>query len=266
MAAAVVGAPAVLTGRGVSATGCACRVVLRIALHACALLLPALAIAADLRVNPIRIELSPQHLTAAINIQNISDQLKKIQVRAVAWSHLDGKHVYAPTRELLASPQVFSIAPGRSQIVRTALRRTPDPANELAYRIQLRELRPQSAPESTRSGVALRLDLPVFVQPQNGIAAPKLVWTVSSAPDNRLKVTLRNEGNAHVEVSDFAVYAAGSEKPLTGESVSTWILAGQVHTWVLTTAPAEPPSGDRLRLSAYTDAGNIEAELSLGAP
>ena len=132
--------------------------------------------------------------------------------------------------------------------------------------VQLRELQPQHVPGPAGPGVALRLDLPVFVQPRDGIAAPKYVWTVSSAAGKRLKVTLHNAGNAHVEVTDFAVYVAGSDKPLTGVSVSTWLLAGQAHAWVLDTAPAELPSDGRLRLSAFTDAGNVEAELSLGRP
>lgn len=254
------------TEPGVIAIGCAFRLVRRIAPAACALFLPALAMAADLLVNPVRINLSPQHLTAAISIQNTSDHPKTIRVQAVAWSHVDGKHVYAPTVELLTSPQIFSIAPGHSQTVRTTLRRNADPVNELTYRLQLRELQRPSSPGSVPMEVALRLDVPVFVQPQQGIAAPKLVWTVSIAPGNRLKLTLRNDGNAHVGVSDFVIFASGKDKPLTGESVSTWVLAGQTHSWMLNMGSVEPPSGGHLRLRAYTDAGKIETELSLGAP
>ncbi len=254
------------TGTGVIAIGCACRAACGITLYACALVLPALAIASDLLVDPVRIELSPQHPSAAIHIRNNSNQPKTIKVQAVTWSQLDGKNINEPTSELVASPQAFSIAPGRSQILRTALRRAADPEHELAYRIQLRELQPQSAPGLTSQEVGLHLDLPVFVQPQQGIARPQFAWTVSGAAGKRLQLTLHNLGNAHVEVSDFSVYVQGSDKPLTGELVSTWILAGQTHSWMLDTDPVDPPSGGRLRLSAYTDAGNIETELTLGPP
>lgn len=217
-------------------------------------------------VDPIRIELSPEQPTAAINVRNDSDQPTSIQIQAVAWSQVDGKDVYTPTRELLVSPPIVTIAPKGEQVIRTALRRKADVANELTYRIYLQELPSQPQPGFTGLRLALRIGLPVFVKPQQGKAAPKMAWSISLAPDNSLKITLQNEGNAHVQVSDFALYVPGGDKPITGESGSTYVLAGQVREWLLKIDLSENITGGRLRLKAYTDAGNVDTELPLGTP
>ncbi len=222
--------------------------------------------AADLGVEPISIELSPDQQTAAIKITNGSDQPTSIQLQAVAWSQLDGKDVYTPTRELLVAPPIITLAPNSEQIIRTALRRQADPVNELAYRIFLQELPAPPPPGFRGLQVALRIGLPVFVKPQQGKAVPKMLWSVARAPENSLKVTLQNQGNAHVQVSDFAFYVPGSDRPIAGESGSSYALAGQTRTWLLKADASAKTAGGRLRLKAYTDAGEVDVELGLGTP
>lgn len=202
----------------------------------------------------------------AINVRNDSDQPTSIQIQAVAWSQLDGKDVYTPTRELLVSPPIVTISPKSEQVIRAALRRKADVANELAYRIYLQELPSQPTPGFMGLQLALRIGLPVFVKPQTGKAAPKMVWSVSQAPDNNLKVTLQNQGNAHVQVSDFALYVPGGDKPIAGESGSSYVLAGQAREWLVKSDLFEKITGGRLRLKAYSDAGNVDTELPLGTP
>lgn len=238
----------------------------RVALCTFALLIPALAGAANLSIDPIRIELSPEQQTAAINVRNDSDQPTSIQMQAVAWSQLDGKDIYTPTRELLVSPPIVTIAPKSEQVIRAALRRKADVANELTYRIYLQELPSQPQPGFTGLQLALRIGLPVFVKPQTGKATPKMVWSIARAPDNNLKITLQNQGNAHVQVSDFALYIPGGDKPIAGESGSNYVLAGQRASWLVKTDLSEKITGGRLRLKAYTDVGNVDTELPLGTP
>jgi len=244
-----------------SATRCAsvCGVLLLLAL-------PLAAPAADLAVDPISIQLNPQQQTVAIRISNNSDQPTSIQIQAVTWSQVDGKDVYAPTRELLVAPPIVTIAANSEQIVRAALRRQADPANELSYRIFLQELAGPPPPGFRGLQVALRIGLPVFVQPQHGLAAPKLTWSLSRRADNKLVVTLRNDGNAHVQVSDFRLTLPGSQKVIAGESASSYVLAGQTRSWELHTDPAIKARPAVLQLHAYTDAGEFDVALTAGTP
>lgn len=229
-------------------------------------LYPTLVTAAVWNVDPVRVELSPKQQTAAIIVRNESDQPSSLQIQAVSWSQVDGKDVYTATRELLVSPPIATIAPKTYQVIRVALRRPADPSKELAYRINLQELPLEHATETTGVQVALRIGLPVFVQPLKGDAVPKMAWSVARVSDNQLKVQVRNQGNAHVQISDFSLHAAGAVEALTSESVSSYVLAGQSREWLLKTSPSQTIANGRLRLLAFTDADKVDTELVLDRP
>lgn len=222
--------------------------------------------AADIGVDPVSIELTPDQQTASVTVSNQSDQPASIQIQAVAWTQRDGNDVYTPAREMLVSPPIMTIGPKKEQVIRLALRRKADPTKELAYRIYLQELPQQPTPGFTGLQFALRIGLPVFVKPQQGNAAAKMAWGVARMPDQRLKVTLRNDGNAHVQVSDFTLYVAGTDKQIAGESGSTYVLAGQTHEWLVRADLPATIADGRVRLQAYTDAGNIDTQLPLQQP
>ena len=231
-----------------------------------ALLAPGLAGAANWEIDPVRIELSPAQQTAAITLKNTSEQPTSVQIQVVEWSQLDGKDVYTSSRELLVSPPIVNIPAGGEQVIRAALRRSADASKELSYRIHLQELPPPPAPGFTGVQVALRIGLPVFVQAQTGTAAPKMAWSLQRMPNDQIKVVLKNQGNAHVQVTDFTLYAPGADSALASESGSKYVMAGQSHEWLLKTPPALKTADGQFRLKAITDAGDVDAQLVLGQP
>jgi len=242
------------------------KTVHRAVICALTLFVSSVAAAATWEIDPVRVELSPQQQTAAIKIKNNSNQVTTIQINVVAWSQSEGKDVYTPSKELLVSPPMVTIAANSEQIIRAALRRPADATSELTYRINLQELPTQPAPGFTGLQVALRIGLPVFVKPKTGKASPKMLWSVARMPGNMLRVELHNQGNAHVQVSDFALYIPGEDRALVNESGSSYVLAGQAHEWLLKTGSSEKLSGGSLHLKAYTDAGNVDTELALDKP
>jgi fimbrial chaperone protein len=230
------------------------------------LLMPGLATAADWEIDPVRVELSPEQQTAAITLRNSSDQPTSLQIEVVAWSQLDGKDVYTASRELLVSPPIVTIPGKGEQVIRAALRRPADAASELSYRINLQELPPPPVAGFNGVQVALRIGLPVFVQSIKGGAAPKMAWNIQRMPDNQFKVGLKNTGNAHVQVTDFALYLPDSDKVIAGEASSTYVMAGQTREWLLKSTSSDKIADGRLHLKAYTDAGDVDTDLVLGKP
>ncbi|MDP1717097.1 MAG: hypothetical protein Q8L40_03390 [Burkholderiales bacterium] len=67
-------------------------------------------------------------------------------------------------------------------------------------------------------------------------------------------------------MSDFAFYIPGKDDPIAGESGSSYVLAGQARKWLLKADFPVKTNDGRLRLKAYTDAGNVDVELSAGKP
>lgn len=225
----------------------------------CAAMLPAFA--GSFQVNPVRLDLSSKTTTAALSVTNTGAESVVVQVSLEGWSQQEGKDVYAPSKELLATPTVLTIPAGAERIVRVGLRRAADSRRELSYRLFLQEVPPPPQPGFQGLVVALRIGLPVFVQPIQASAAPRMVWTATRLPDNKLEVTASNEGNAHLQLSEIGLYAPGGAEAIGTHTGLNYILPEQKRTWIIPLTASLPTA--RLQLKAVTDAGNLDAEVQL---
>jgi len=223
------------------------------------------AVAGTFSISPIRVELSTQQRTEALTVRNeAGDKEVVVQAQAFVWSQQDGEDVLTETRDVIVTPPVFSMSPNSQQIVRVAVRRAADAKRELSYRLILQEV-PAEAPKNfTGLQVALRLSLPIFVAPQVK-AAPELSWSSVWKEDGSLQVTAKNQGNAHLQVIDFAVQAKPADVTLKN-SVVKYVLPGATMSWTLQ-APAQSPATPILQKSALTlsgasDHGEITADLT----
>jgi fimbrial chaperone protein len=214
-------------------------------------------------VSPVRATLSASQQVGALTVRNDGTEPTVVQLEVLSWSQQDTRNVYEPTREILATPPIFTLSPGGSQIVRVGLRRAPDPQRELSYRLYLQEVPPPPKPDFQGLQVALRIGVPVFVLPP-APAKPVLRWQLSRTPQGQLKLTLSNGGNAHIQVANFRLVPAGGE-PLPTLQAAAYVLPGQSRDWLVEAGPAPPP-GSALRLFAQTDAGDIQAELVVEQP
>lgn len=215
----------------------------------------AIAAGAAIELNPVRLTLSSAQPVAALSVRNAGVEPVVLQLQPVAWTQEDGEDRYTPSRELLATPPIFTLAPGATQTVRVGLRRAPDAQRELAYRLYLREV-PGAAPAGTGVRISLRLGVPVFVSPR-GNAVPRLRWRLERATDG-VWLHARNEGNAHVRVTQFSL-AAGGETPVVHKTPA-YVLPGHGRRWRL-----ELPASTRttVRLQAHTSTGKFHDSLAL---
>ena len=119
-------------------------------LAACLVALSPAAPAGTFSISPLRVDLSSSTKTAALTVRNEDATEVVVQADGMAWSQPGGEDTLVATRDLLVSPAVFTLAPGAQQLVRVALRRAPDPARELSYRLIIQEV-PQAAAPITRA-------------------------------------------------------------------------------------------------------------------
>lgn len=227
----------------------------------CAFVAPAWG--GSFEVNPIRVELSAASRSAALTVRNSGTEAVVVQTAAQAWSQQNGQDVLAPTGDLLVSPPIATIAPGAEQIVRVGLRRAPDERQELSYRLFLQEVPPPPKPGFQGLQVALRISLPVFVQPRSGPAKPALAWDARLGEGGAITVRLRNDGSGHIQVSDVALFVPGSAEPIAAQSALAYVLPGQSRVWELKARDAGIKASQPLQLKASTDAGAIETGIQL---
>jgi fimbrial chaperone protein len=227
----------------------------------CALAQPSLG--GSFEVNPIRVELSPSARSAALTVKNSGTEPVVVQISVQAWTQSNGTDVLSPTREVLVSPPIATIAAGAEQIVRIGLRRAPDEHRELSYRLFLQEVPPPPKPGFQGLQVALRIGLPIFVQPRSGPAKPALVWEAHRRDPGAISLKLSNEGNGHIQISNIAMFRPGEKEPVATHASLTYVLPGQSRAWDLKTRNAGAQASDRLQLKASTDAGSLETAIQV---
>jgi len=222
--------------------------------------------AGSFQVNPIRIELSAAKRSAALTVTNTGAEAVVVQASLVAWAQDAGKDVMSPTKEVLISPPIATIPAGREQIIRVGLRRAPDARQELSYRLFLQEVPPPPKPGFQGLQVALRLSLPVFVQPRAGQAKAALVWHASLENANTVRLTLENRGTGHIQISDVKLSLPDAKEPIAAQSALAYVLPGQSRNWDLKLRQTGVKKNDRLRLKVSTDVGSVDTEIGLATP
>jgi len=214
--------------------------------------------ASTFNIAPIRVQLSAAHRTGVLTLTNADDEPVVVQVHLVAWSQQDGEERLDETREMLVTPPVLQIPANGAQVIRVALRREPDPARELSYRVILEEV-PQAAPQTAVGlRVALRLSVPIFVAPIQGSPSPDLVWESRRLADGKIEVAASNRGTGHVQVNAFDLEIAGAREPLRAVGAK-YVLPGSRMTWTLTPdAGGERP----LVIHGHGDQGEFSAQVA----
>ncbi|NDD75072.1 MAG: molecular chaperone [Gammaproteobacteria bacterium] len=216
--------------------------------------------ASGFTIFPVRLELSNERGVGAFTLTNDSDHSVTLDVRAMRWTQADGVDQLTDTRELLATPPIFTLAPGAAQIVRIGLRRAPDANQELTYRLFVTEI-PAKAPRAN-SGVAmsLRLSVPVFVRPVVATTA-KIEWSGERTSDGRLTLRARNTSAMHMQIADLRVQQRGV---LVATHVEpTYLLGGQTRVIPLALQPGADVTAGAIDVSGFSDAGNIHVEIGV---
>lgn len=221
------------------------------------------AAAGTFSIAPVRIELQGSQHTAVLTVHNDDAAALVIQVSALNWTQPGGEEGNAATRELLATPPVFTLPPNGEQIVRVALRREPDPARELDYRLLLAEVPQPADKKFTGLRVALRLSIPVFVKAASPAAAA-LRWRAQWLPEGGLALSATNEGMSHQQISDFTLHFAGTEALARGV-VSRYVLPGSTVTWKIA-PPAGVAHDTAISIRGASDQGDFQADVAFAGP
>ncbi|WP_234387543.1 fimbrial biogenesis chaperone, partial [Sphingomonas sp. STIS6.2] len=119
---------------------------------AAAIALPGDAVASNFRVSPVTLTLPANRPIGSLTITNGEDVPVSIRVSAFRWTQVDGKDVYTPTDDLIASPPIFTAATRAPQLVRIGVRhRLPN----AAYRVMLQEIPGPATANGVRIAVKL---------------------------------------------------------------------------------------------------------------
>jgi len=151
---------------------------------------------------------------AIFTVRNERSREVLYQITILHWFQVDGQDRYAATADFMASPPLFTLAAGASQIVRVGFRRPVRAPVEQAYRLVLAEVpRPgDSAGGRGQIEFAMQYDLPVFVASTQGADPRPLLWQIRQEVGT---VVLRadNPSSAHVVLTQVGLMQAPGQMP-----------------------------------------------------
>lgn len=225
-----------------------------------ALCLAESAMAGQLKVSPIRLDLSAAQPLGVLKVGNTGSEASLIHVRVRAWNHRAGMDAFEESREVLVNPMIFKLEPQQEQLIRVGLRRPAAEDREIAYRVFIQEVPEGKERHRRRISTYLRISLPVFVAPA-APDGPILVWRVEPKSAEEVVLRVENRGNLHTQISSFALLRESGEA-LAAVEGRTYVLAGQRREWVLP-RPALG-EGERLTLTADSDRGAVRTALRFG--
>lgn len=213
------------------------------------------AVAADLSIMPVNVQLDGTRDRATVQVVNQGNAPLVLQAEAVAWERRDGQERDDPTADLIVNPPLFTLPPGQSQIVRLGLRKRAASSHEGTYRLVLREV-PQQPTEADRisGGVRLLLALrvPVYVAPT--VVQRDERWQLRRDRDGSLVAQVTNAGNVHLKVATLRLHAgAAGSSPVAEAPVGALLLPGEGQSVRL--RPRVPVGDTPITLEVLTDRG-----------
>lgn len=196
---------------------------------------------------PIDPKISQNDKATELWLENRGESTTLMQVRVFGWQQVNGQEQYQTQQQVVASPPMVRIEPGKRQLVRLIKQTPPAAGQEVAYRVILDEIPTPKAPGEDQAGVTLqmRYSVPLFVY-GTGIdpatARPELSWRLVNR-EGKQALEITNRGNAHARLSNVVL----GGRQLAG-SLFGYVLANASNTF-----PLSVPASERAEISAQLE-------------
>ncbi|GAB6387811.1 fimbrial biogenesis chaperone [Stutzerimonas marianensis] len=225
--------------------------------------------ASSVLIWPINPVIEAESNAAALWLENRGQAPVRLQVRVLGWSQKGLSDELVAQQQVVGSPPMATVEPGKRQLVRL-IRRQPVPAGqEHAFRIIVDELLPERTQRTNELGVQfqMRYSVPLFVYGA-GLAAPKGGTGPAEGPNLRFRIVqedgqpylyVNNEGAVHARMSQASL-TQGARKVDVAQGLLGYVLPFSEMRWPL---PAGTPiSGASLlvRVNEQNDAQTIASQ------
>ena len=185
---------------------------------------PAVADGASLQVSPVRLELAPGQAATKIVLGNTGSDVVAAQVRVMRWVQEDGKDQLLPTRDVVASPPLIELSPGKQNVVRIVRTNKAETSGEEAYRLLVDQLPPPAGSPGNVLNFRVRYSIPVFFRCKTS-SAPQLDWQVETSKQ-RTVLEVANAGGSYLRLSRLAIRAPNGKSAELAPGLAGYVLAG----------------------------------------
>jgi fimbrial chaperone protein len=218
---------------------------------------PAASEAGVFSVTPVRIYMAPRDRAIAVTVTNEGDDELVMQADVYAWKQgPDGEDELVLTEDLILAPPIIKLAPRSRQVLRLAMLRPRPTAEQLTYRLIVREV-PEAKPaeKQLQLQIALAFSLPVFITPPS--AKRQLGCTIYRVAADTVRASCANTGTAYAQPREFALTSAAGEKLALRDS-GGYILPTIKRSFDIKRADGAIPGG-KAKLGVTLDDGTTQS-------
>jgi fimbrial chaperone protein len=219
--------------------------------------------ATSLQISPVRLDLPAKAAASKITLRNMGEQAVRAQVRIFKWTQVNGKDQLVQTRDVVASPPIIKLEPGKNNVIRVVRTAKQPVATEEAYRLIVDEL-PQSVGESGKTiSFVLRYSIPVFFAASDP-GKTDLAWSVE-ARGKQTTLVVANPSNKHARITDLAMTLENGKKTSFGSGLIGYVLANSTTRFTFKQGLKGAAAGDTIMIVAQNNDEPVKAAAKVRA-
>lgn len=213
--------------------------------------------AAQLRVDPVLLEMNVPAAAGTLNLRNNEDVGITVQTRVLRWTQADGKETLEPTTDVVASPPAVNLAPGADYIVRVVRVSKQPVRGEESYRVIVDQL-PRAGKQANQSvNLLIRQSIPIFFRATE-LNSPAVTWSVSPEA-GKLIVVASNAGDERLRIASLRLKDASGATISFGNGLVGYVLGRSTMSWTAPSYPRGFGASGPVTITAETDKGPTHA-------
>ena len=222
---------------------------------------PSIPIAAQLRVEPVLLELNAPAAASVLTLRNEEDISVVVQTRVLRWSQVNGNESLEPTTDVVVSPPIVTLAPGADYVVRVVRVSKRPISGEESYRVIVDQL-PNMGRQQTRAiNLLIRHSIPLFFRnPQ--LSASSVSWSLGYEGDKPV-IVASNSGDERLRVASLRLRDASGTIVSFGNGLVGYVLGRSSMKWLVPSLPRGFGANGSVLVTAETDKGAIKATAQL---
>lgn len=225
-----------------------------------AMLLQGPAWAGAFGVSPIRIDLDRSVRTGLITLTSDDDRKLYFQLKLFEWTQTaTGEDEYRESGELVFFPQILTLEPKDTRLIRVGLKAPPAPV-ERAFRLFIEELPEpgESASSGAQIAVRLRFGVPIFLTGAKVEARPEIAATNLSK--GAVRVAIRNSGDRQIRFEELLVLQG---EKFVGKSAGWYVFPGVTRSFTVPVAREDCPASGVLEIRAVGEGTDIRKAVEV---
>jgi fimbrial chaperone protein len=212
---------------------------------------------AQLRVEPVLLELNAPAAAGVLKLRNDEDREVTVQTRVLRWTQEKGKERLDDTTDVVASPPIVTLAPRTDYVLRVVRVAKGAVRAEESYRIIVDQLPQDRKFAGGNVNLLIRQSIPVFFRGRE-VAASNVSWSI--APEaGKFAVVAANAGDERLRIASLRLKDSTGASISFGNGLVGYVLGRSSMSWTAAGASRGFGGGGSVTISAETDKGPIHA-------